>query len=373
MNFTWWVNRKDAGGNNVFEGGFLGLDNIGVFDRSAPLPTGGYIQQSDGTSWMGTYSLNMLTIALELARQNPVYEDMATKFFEHFVYIANAMNHMGADGTELWDGDDQFYYDVLNLPNGEKLRLKVRSMVGLIPLFAVATLEPEVLADLPSFTERLEWFLAHRPELAKNITFTCTSDKKARRLLSIVKPIQLEQILSKLLDPNEFLSDYGIRAISRYHQAYPYIFEVNGNQYRVDYEPAESSTGLFGGNSNWRGPIWFPVNYLIIESLQKFHRYFGDSLKFQCPHNSGKYLSLWEIAAEIEYRLIKIFLKNEAGLRPVFANMPKFQTDPHWQEYLLFYEYFHGDRGTGVGANHQTGWTGLVAKLIHQFSQYDQE
>ena len=373
MNFTWWVNRKDAEGNNVFEGGFLGLDNIGVFDRSAPLPTGGYIEQSDGTSWMGMYSLNMLTIALELARQNPVYEDMATKFFEHFVYIADAMNHMGSNGTELWDKDDKFYYDVLNLPNGEKLRLKVRSMVGLIPLFAVTTLEPEVLADLPGFTERLEWFLAHRPELAKNITFTCTKDKQARRLLSIVKQDQLQQILHKMLDPEEFLGDYGICALSRYHKYHPYIFEVNNNQYRVDYEPAESSTGLFGGNSNWRGPVWFPVNYLIIESLQKFHRYYGDSFKVECPANSGNYYSLWEVAAEIERRLIHIFLKNERDQRPVFGNSAKFQNDPYWQNHVLFFEYFHGDHGSGVGASHQTGWTGLVAKLIQQYAQYYQE
>ncbi len=373
MNFTWWVNRKDSEGNNVFEGGFLGLDNIGVFDRSAPLPTGGYIQQSDGTSWMGMYSLNMLTIALELARHNPVYEDMATKFFEHFVYIAAAMNHMGNNSTELWDKEDKFYYDVLNLPNGEKLRLKVRSMVGLIPLFAVITLEPEVLAELPGFTERLEWFLAHRPELATNITFTRTKDKKTHRLLSIVKKDQLHQILHKMLDPEEFFGDYGIRALSRYHKYHPYIFDVNGHQYRVDYEPGESSTYLFGGNSNWRGPVWFPVNYLIIESLQKFHHYFGDTFQVECPTNSGNYRTLWDVAAEIERRLIYIFMKNEHHQRPLYGTVEKFQNDPHWQNYMLFFEYFHGDQGIGVGASHQTGWTGIIAKLIQQYAQYSRE
>ncbi len=371
LNFTWWVNRKDAEGNNVFEGGFLGLDNIGVFDRSSPLPTGGYIEQADGTSWMGMYCLNMLAIALELALENPVYEDMATKFFEHFIYIADAMNHIGGDGTQLWDDDDGFFYDVLRLPNDERLQLKVRSMVGLIPLFAVITLEPEQLDKLPGFNERLEWFIENRPDLSDNVASMETEGLRARRLLAIVKPDKLTRILAKMLDEQEFLGDYGIRALSRYHHEHPYIFEVDGNPYRVDYEPAESSTGLFGGNSNWRGPVWFPVNYLLVESLQKFHHYLGDSFKVECPTRSGQGMTLWEVATEIEARMIRTFVRDESGHRPVYGGIEPFQTDPHWQNYILFHEYFHGDNGAGIGASHQTGWTGLVAKLIQQCSEYN--
>ena len=371
LNFTWWVNRKDAEGSNVFEGGFLGLDNIGVFDRSAPLPTGGYIEQSDGTSWMGMYCLNMLTIALELAKENPVYEDMATKFFEHFLYIADAMNHIGGDGAQLWDSEDGFYYDVLHLPNGERLRLKVRSMVGLIPLFAVATLEPDLLNILPGFKERLEWFIANRPDLTRNVACIETEGIGARRLLAIAYPDKLRCILKKMLDETEFLSHYGIRAISRYHAEHPYIFDAGGQHYQVQYEPAESSSGLFGGNSNWRGPIWFPVNYLIIESLQKFHHYFGDDFKVECPVGSGQMLTLWGVASVLSERLTQIFVRNEAGHRPVYGGIETFQTDPHWRDLILFYEYFHGDNGAGVGASHQTGWTGLVAKLIQQHSEYE--
>ncbi|HEY9657393.1 MAG TPA: hypothetical protein V6C65_02935, partial [Allocoleopsis sp.] len=313
--FTWWVNRKDADGKNVFEGGFLGLDNIGVFDRSAPLPTGGYLQQSDGTSWMAMYCLNLLTIALELAQHNSVYEDIATKFFEHFLYIASAMNHLGSDGIELWDEEDGFFYDVLSLPD-RNVRLKVRSMVGLIPLFAVDTIEPDVLDRLPGFKERLEWFIQNRPDLTCHVACLKTEGIGERRLMAIVNQEKLRRILQKMLDQTEFLSDYGIRAVSRYHLVHPYIFQVEGQEHRVDYEPAESSTGLFGGNSNWRGPIWIPVNYLLVESLQKFHHYLGDEFKVECPTGSGQWLTLWEVASELSQRLIDIFLPDRSGYRP---------------------------------------------------------
>ena len=370
MNFTWWVNRKDIEGNNIFEGGFLGLDNIGVFDRSSPLPTGGHIEQSDGTSWMAMYSLNMLTMALELAKENAVYEDMATKFFEHFLYIADAMNHMGSDKTELWDEEDGFFYDVLHLPNQHRLKLKVRSMVGLIPLFAVETLEPELLEQLPGFKERLDWFETNRPSLSHNVPSFIEKGVGKRRLLALVRPEKLKRILEKMLDETEFLSPNGIRALSQYHRENPYVFYTDSNAHRVDYEPAESSTGLFGGNSNWRGPIWFPVNYLLVESLQKFHHYLGDSYQVECPTGSGIYKSLWDVALDLEDRMIRIFLKDSSGQRPVFGNIQSFQRDTNWQNYILFHEYFHGDNGAGIGASHQTGWTGLIAKLIQQYSKY---
>jgi Glycosyl hydrolase family 63 C-terminal domain len=370
LNFTWWVNRKDVEGNNVFQGGFLGLDNIGVFDRSATLPTGGHLNQSDGTSWMGMYCLNMLTISLELAKNNSVYEDIATKFFEHFLYIASAMNHIGEDEASLWDETDGFFYDVLHLPDGNQFRLKVRSMVGLIPLFAVETIEPEILNVLPNFKKRLEWFINNRPDLRQNVACMESKGMGARRLMAIVSQDKLRLILQKMLDETEFFGDYGIRAVSKFHQNYPYTFKVNGSQFRVDYEPAESSSGLFGGNSNWRGPIWFPVNYLLIESLQKFHHYLGDDFKVECPTDSGNWLNLWEVASQISQRLIGIFLKNSDLQRPVYGGTDKLQTDPHWQDFILFYEYFHGDNGAGIGASHQTGWTGLVAKLIQQSGEY---
>ena len=378
LNFTWWVNRKDNQGNNVFEGGFLGLDNIGVFDRSAPLPTGGYIEQADGTSWMAMYCLNMLTIALELALENPVYEDMATKFFEHFIYIADAMTHIGESRTQLWDKEDGFFYDVLHLPDDSKVRLKVRSMVGLIPLFAVTTLEPELLERLPGFKQRLEWFINNRPQLKRNVACMETQGIGARRMLALCyvtldrveSQDRLRQILTKLLDENEFLSDYGIRALSKYHDPNPYTFYVNGEAHTVNYEPAESSSGLFGGNSNWRGPIWFPVNYLLIESLQKFHHYLGDDFQVECPTGSGNWLNLWQVAEEISRRLKQIFLPDSTGKRPLYGNIEQFQTDPHWRDLILFHEYFHGDNGAGIGASHQTGWTGLIAKLIQQLAEY---
>jgi hypothetical protein len=370
LNFTWWVNRKDVEGKNVFQGGFLGLDNIGVFDRSAALPTGGHIDQSDGTSWMAMYCLNMLGIALELAQSNPVYEDIATKFFEHYLYIADAMNHIGEKEAALWNEADGFYYDVLHLPDDRQIELKVRSMVGLIPLFAVETLEPQILNQLPNFKKRLEWFIQHRPDLRQNVACMVTPGVGARRLLAIVSRDKLRRILEKMLDESEFLSPYGIRAISRCHADHPYVFYANGTEFRVDYEPAESSSGLFGGNSNWRGPIWFPVNFLLIEALQKFHYYLGDEFQVECPTGSGRMLTLWEVAAELSQRLMSIFLPTPTGQRPVYGATAPFQTDPYWRDLILFYEYFHGDNGAGIGASHQTGWTGLVAKLIQQFAEY---
>jgi hypothetical protein len=366
LNFTWWVNRKDAEGMNIFQGGFLGLDNIGVFDRSAPLPTGGHIAQSDGTSWMAMYTLNLLAIALELAKEDDTYEDVASKFWEHFIHIAHAMNNLGADDISLWDEGDGFFYDVLHLPGERSFPMKVRSMVGLIPLFAVETLEPEVLNRLPGFKKRLEWFIDNRPDLTQNVACMRTPGDEERRLLSVVSRERLRRVLQVMLDEREFLSPYGVRALSRFHRESPYTLRVNGTEHRVDYEPAESSTGLFGGNSNWRGPIWFPVNYLLVESLQKFHHYLGDDFRVECPTGSGQMLNLWEVAAELSRRLSRIFLRDEEGRRPVFGQIEKFQTDPHWRDLVLFHEYFNGDDGSGVGASHQTGWTGLVAKLLQQ-------
>ncbi len=366
LNFTWWVNRKDAEGMNIFQGGFLGLDNIGVFDRSAPLPTGGHIAQSDGTSWMAMYALNLLAIAMELAKEDQSYEDVASKFWEHFLSIARAMNNRGDEDIKLWDDEDGFFYDVLHLPEGKPLPMKVRSMVGLIPLFAVETLEPELLEQLPDFKRRMEWFINHRADLTQNVACMRTPGRAERRLLSIVSSDQLRSVLRFMLDENEFLSPYGIRAVSRFHKDHPYILGVNGTEHRVDYEPAESSTGLFGGNSNWRGPIWFPLNYLLIESLQKFHHYLGEDFKVECPTGSGQMMTLWEVSAEISRRLSRIFLLDADGRRPVFGTTEKFQTDPNWRGLVPFHEYFHGDNGAGIGASHQTGWTGLVAKLLQQ-------
>jgi len=369
LNFTWWVNRKDAHGMNIFQGGFLGLDNIGVFDRSAPLPTGGHIAQSDGTSWMAMYALNLLAIALELAKEDPAYEDVASKFWEHFLHIARAMNNRGAEEVRLWNEEDGFFYDVLHLPEGEPFPMKVRSMVGLIPLYAVETLEPELLDQLPDFKRRMEWFINNRPDLTENVACMRTPGRGERRLLSVVNRDQLRRVLRVMLDENEFLSPHGIRAVSRFHHENPYILKIDGIEHRVDYEPAESSTGLFGGNSNWRGPVWFPVNFLLIESLQKFHHYLGDDFKVECPTGSGQMMTLWEVANEISLRLSRIFLRREDGRRPVHGDAEKFQRDPHWRDLALFYEYFHGDNGAGIGANHQTGWTGLVAKLLQQFGE----
>ncbi len=366
LNFTWWVNRKDPDGSNIFQGGFLGLDNIGVFDRSSPVPSGGRLEQSDGTSWMGMYCLNMLAIALELAKEDKAYEDIASKFFEHFVYIAHAMNNFGTRGRSLWDEEDGFYYDVLHVPNGQDQFLKVRSMVGLIPLFAVETLEPEAIDRLPGFKRRMQWFIDNHPDVPDHIDMSQKSARGVRLLLSLVSRKRLGRVLSRMLDEAEFLSPYGVRALSHYHQDHPYEMHFNGTVNRVNYEPAESTTGLFGGNSNWRGPVWFPVNYLLVESLQKFHHYFGEDFKVECPTHANNEMDLWQVAAEISRRLTHIFLRDEKGRRPVFGDANIFQSDPHWRDLILFYEYFHADNGAGLGAGHQTGWTGLVAKLIEQ-------
>jgi hypothetical protein len=366
LNFTWWVNRKDAQGRNIFQGGFLGLDNIGVFDRSAPLPTGGFINQSDGTSWMAMYCLNLMRIALELALHNPVYQDIATKFFEHFLHIAEAMTNVGGSehGVGLWDEEDQFYYDELRLPDGQMIKLKVRSMVGLIPLFAVETLEPELLEQLPDFKQRLEWFLNYRPDLASLVSRWQEPGRGERRLLSLLRGHRMKRLLRRMLAETEFLSEYGVRAVSKAHEREPYTFWAGGMAHTVSYQPAESESGLFGGNSNWRGPIWFPVNYLLIESLQKFHHYYSDDFKIECPTGSGRLVTINEVANELARRLTRIFLRDEHGVRPVLAYHDKLHKDPHFRDYVLFHEYFHGDTGRGVGASHQTGWTGLVAKLL---------
>ena len=366
LNFTWWVNRKDAEGMNVFQGGFLGLDNIGVFDRSAPLPTGGHLDQSDGTSWMAMYCLNMLAIAMELARHDPAYEGVASKFFEHFVSIAHAMDDRGGEGLTLWHEEDGFFYDVLHLPDGEHAFLRVRSLVGLMPLLAVETLEPDIVDRLPGFKRRMQWFIANRPEFREHVEVREQPDGRVSRLLSIVTSQQLPRVLRLMLDEREFLSPFGIRSVSRYHREHPYIFPVNGSEHRVDYEPGESSTALFGGNSNWRGPVWFPINYLLIESLQKFDHFYGDAARMEFPTGSGQRASLWEVAAELSRRLTRLFLRDENGRRPVHGEARPYQHDPHWREMVLFYEYFHGDNGAGLGASHQTGWTALVAKLLQQ-------
>ncbi|MEP6662279.1 MAG: glucosidase, partial [Verrucomicrobiota bacterium] len=364
LNFTWWVNRKDAGGRNIFQGGFLGLDNIGVFDRSKPLPTGGYINQADGTSWMAMYCLNLMRIALELAIKNKAYEDIASKFFEHFLHIADAMNNIGEQGIGLWDEEDEFYYDVLNLPDGQMKPLKIRSLVGLIPLFAVETLEPDLLNQLPEFHARLQILLRKRPDLANLVSHWEQQGSGRRNLLSLLRGHRMKCLLRRALDETEFLSDYGIRSLSRQHGEHPYEFDCNGVRMSVNYQPAESESGVFGGNSNWRGPLWMPVNFLIIESLQKFHHYYGNDFKIECPTGSGKFMTINDVANEITHRLTKLFLKDQNGRRPVFNQYKKMQDDPHFRDYLLFYEYFHGDNGRGVGASHQTGWTGLIAKLL---------
>jgi len=364
LNFTWWVNRKDAEGMNIFQGGFLGLDNIGVFDRSAPLPAGGHLEQSDGTSWMAMYTLNLLAIAFELAKDDPTYEDVASKFWEHFLYIADAMCHH--EGQSLWNEEDGFFYDVLHAGDDFRVPIKVRSMVGLIPLFAVETLDSDFLNQMPSFKRRMEWFIENRPDLTGNIACMRTTGENERRLLAIADADKLRRILEYMLDENEFFSPYGIRALSRYHAENPYVLELGGTEHRVDYEPGESRTNLFGGNSNWRGPIWFPVNFLLVEALQRFHHYFGDDFKVECPTGSGNYLTLWEVAAEISRRLSSVFLSDDEGRRPVFANYSTFQNDANWRDLIPFHEYFHGDTGAGIGASHQTGWTALVAKLLQQ-------
>jgi hypothetical protein len=369
LNFTWWVNRKDSEGHNIFEGGFLGLDNIGVFDRSAPLPMGGNIEQADGTSWMAMYSLDMMRIALELAEKNSAYEDTASKFFEHFMYIAGAIANLSGGVLNLWNEEDEFFYDVLNTNDGNYTPLKVRSMVGLIPLFAVETLEPSRIEKFPHFKRRLEWFLNYRPELASLVSTREVPYVGIRRRLSLVRESRLRPILKRMLDETEFLSDYGIRALSKDHKENPYTFSWEYGDYTVEYMPGESNSGMFGGNSNWRGPVWFPVNYMIIESLKKFHAYYQDEFTIEYPTGSGVQMTLGQIVDELSKRLIRIFVRDKNNRRAVFGAHEKFQQDPHFKDYILFYEYFHGDNGAGIGASHQTGWTGLVADLIN--SQYN--
>jgi hypothetical protein len=366
--FTWWVNRKDSEGNNIFQGGFLGLDNIGVFDRSASFPDGSHLEQSDGTSWMGMLSLNLMRIAIELARENHVYENIATKFFEHFLGIAAAMNNLG--GVGLWDEEDEFYYDVLHTPGGRYLPLKVRSIVGLMPLLAVETVQWQLIDQLPGFKSRLEWYLAHRPQLASLVSRWQEPGMHETRLVALTRGHRMKCLLRRMLDPDEFLSDYGIRSVSKYHRDHPYRLILRGEEKVVNYEPAESQTGIFGGNSNWRGPVWFPINYLLIESLQQFHHYYGDEFKVECPTRSGTYLTLKEVANELSNRLIKLWLRNEKGERPFLrasagAFNPETDSDLYW-----FHEYFNGDDGGGLGAAHQTGWTALVAKLIQQQGEF---
>ncbi|MFO0881452.1 MAG: glucosidase [Gemmataceae bacterium] len=372
LNFTWWVNRKDRTGRNVFEGGFLGLDNIGVFDRSAPLPTGGHLEQADGTAWMALYCQNMLEIAAELAMEEPVYADMALKFCEHFLWIASSMGHLGGT-TGMWDEEDGFFYDVLRLPSGEARRLKVRSMVGLLPLCAATVFDGEVMAKYPDLAERLRHFLSCRPELRATIHDPLQPGVHSRKLASILDESRLRRVLAHMLDENEFLSEFGIRSLSRYHAEHPYVVEAGGREYSVSYLPAESDTGMFGGNSNWRGPIWMPVNILIIRALLQYYTYYGDNFTIECPTGSGQQCTLYQVAKEIARRLASIFLRDSEGRRPVYGGASKFQNDPHWRDLILFYEYFHGDNGAGLGASHQTGWTGAVARGMHLFATLNAE
>jgi hypothetical protein len=367
LNFTWWVNRKDRSGRNVFEGGFLGLDNIGVFDRSAPLPTGGYLEQADGTAWMALYCQNMLEIAAELAMTDPDYEDMALKFCEHFFWIGSAMGHLGGD-TGMWDEEDGFFYDVLRLPDGRAQRLKVRSMVGLLPFCAATVFEGELLAKNPELAERLHWFLQSRPELVAAVHDPQKVGVAGRRLASILDETKLRRVLAKMLDENEFLSPYGLRSLSRYHADHPYVMHAGGQEYRVNYLPAESDSGMFGGNSNWRGPIWMPVNGLIVRALLQYYTYYGNDFMVECPTGSGRQMNLYQVAEEITRRAAAMFLRDGEGRRPVYGGTRKFQEDPHWRDLILFYEYFHGDNGAGLGASHQTGWTGIIARAMHLFA-----
>jgi len=375
MNFTWWVNKKDSDGRNVFQGGFLGLDNISVFDRSAPLPTGGHIDQSDGTAWMGFYCLILLKISLELAEKDPVYQDTAGKFFEHFLRIARAMTGDYRGGLSLWNEEDGFFYDTLHIPDGRMVPLKVRSLVGLMPLLAVETLEHQLVESLPVFKRRMHWFFDNRIYLRDGGHVACVKSpgENGRRLLSIINRERLVRVLKPMLDEHEFLSPFGIRSISRLHHEHPYTFRAGDKAHTIDYQPAESTSGLFGGNSNWRGPVWFPINYLLIESLQKYHHFYSDSLKVECPTGSGKMMTLGEVATELSRRLIKLFLRDGNGKRPIYGGLQLFQEDPHWRDHILFNEYFHGDNGAGLGAGHQTGWTGLIAKLIQQSGGWQEE
>jgi Glycosyl hydrolase family 63 C-terminal domain len=371
LNFTWWVNRKDREGKNVFEGGFLGLDNIGVFDRSAPLPTGGSLEQADATAWMCFFCQNMLEIALELAKDDSGYEDIAAKFLEHFLWIAAAMDRLGLQEDELWDEEDGFFYDVLRFPDGSVRRIKTRSMVGLLPLCAAAVMPPDTTKIFPKFTKRLEDFLERHRLILANIHAPNVPGEEGRYLLSVCDETKLRRILTRMLDEERFLSPFGIRSLSKWHKEHPYTFDVHGEHYEVKYLPAESDTGMFGGNSNWRGPIWLPLNMLILRGLLQFYLYYGDSFQIECPTGSGRMMNLFEVTMEIARRITRIFLRDENGRRPLYGGTETFQTDPHWRDHVLFYEYFHGDNGAGLGASHQTGWTGLVAKLIQMLNVLD--
>jgi len=368
--FTWWVNRKDSEGNNIFQGGFLGLDNIGVFNRNDAFPDGSHLEQSDGTSWMGMFSLNMMRIALELAMENHVYENIATKFFEHFLGIAAAMNNLGGKGIGLWNEEDEFYYDVLHTPGGRYLPLKVRSLVGLMPLLAVETVQWQLIESLPGFKARLEWYLSNRPDLCSLISRWQEPGAGERRLIALTRGHRMKCLLRRMLDPEEFLSDYGVRSVSKYHKAHPYVLTVRGEEKVVNYEPAESQTNLFGGNSNWRGPVWFPINYLLIESLQQFHHYYGDDFQVECPTGSGRLMHLSEIANDLSNRLIKLWSRDEKGERAFERASGRSSNGTQDRHRYLFHEYFHGDTGAGLGASHQTGWTGLIAKLIQQQGEF---
>jgi Glycosyl hydrolase family 63 C-terminal domain len=373
VNFTWWVNRKDRGGDNVFQGGFLGLDNIGVFDRSAPLPTGGYLEQADGTAWMVFFSQQMLRIAFELALHDPLYEEFVSKFFEHTMWIAGAMDRLGEQQDKMWDEEDGFFYDVLRLPDGTATRLKVRSMVGLLPLAAVALFEEADIAKMPNFRQRAQAFYRRHPELTTNMHLPNQPGVAGRRMLSVFNEEKLRRVLARMLDENEFLSPYGIRSLSRYHQEHPFIFHHNGQEFRVDYLPGDSNTGMFGGNSNWRGPVWMPVNFLLVMALMRLHAFYGDSFTVECPTGSGQYLTLFDVALELSDRLTRIFLPDTNGHRPVYGRSEKFQNDPYWKDLILFYEYFHGDNGVGIGASHQTGWTGCIARIIQGMGDLTKE
>ncbi|PYL05630.1 MAG: glucosidase, partial [Verrucomicrobia bacterium] len=374
--FTWWVNRKDSEGHNIFQGGFLGLDNIGVFDRSEMFTDGTHLEQSDATSWMGMFCLNLMRIALELALHNHVYENIATKFFEHLLQIAAAMNKLCGKGIGLWDEEDEFYYDVLHTPGGRFFPLKVRSLVGLMPLLAVDTIQAEVIDSVPYFKRRLEWYLENRPDLASLISRWHEPGMGERRLVALTRGHRMKCLLRRMLDPAEFLSDYGVRSLSKFHQAHPYSLTIRGEEKIVSYEPAESQSAIFGGNSNWRGPVWFPINYLLIESLQQFHHYYGDDFKVECPTRSGNFLTLRQIADELSNRLIKLWPRDEHGDRP-FERASHYGNGragppgaPPPRDLYLFHEYFHGDTGAGLGASHQAGWTALVAKLIQQQGEF---
>jgi hypothetical protein len=364
LNFSWWVNRKDPEGRNVFEGGFLGLDNIGVFDRSAPLPTGGTLEQADGTAWMAVFCLNMLEIALELAQHDPSYQDIAAKFMEHFLWIAASMDRVGDNEDELWDEEDGFFYDVLRLPDGSAKRIKTRSLVGLLPLCAAAVIPPDMIRNLPQFTKRLDEFVDRHRDILENLHTPQIPGAEGRLLLTVCDEMKLRRILTRMLDEDWFLSSHGIRSLSKWHEKNPYVFDVHGQRFEVKYLPAESDTGMFGGNSNWRGPIWMPVNMLILRGLLQHYLFYGENFLIECPTGSGRMVNLFEVTMEISRRLSGIFLRDDAGQRPVNGGNERFAADPHWRDLVLFYEYLHGDNGAGLGASHQTGWTGLVAKLI---------